>query len=233
MVFYRRGVGFLGDPSAEVRRWKREAKQAEECRASPACQFQRQMNVGLFQHCYGSYKHYLHKAIVDVDFDDIHGGPQIAYGYNVLLRLMFVMPEVRGQGIGKEILYRMKDIADETGCTITAVCVPVEWNWTRSLDDVRGSPGKERTLEEQCKYVADMFDNYESALKYLDLSRKENKEKQRRQRQRFLDCGFKRCLLKDNISKRNRQKLSHWTMAYIPDSCPQVQRDFLETRLRD
>ena len=52
MVFYRRGVGFLGDPSAEVRRWKREAEQAEECRASPACQFQRQMNVGLFQHCY-------------------------------------------------------------------------------------------------------------------------------------------------------------------------------------
>jgi hypothetical protein len=78
-----------------------------------------------------------------------------------------------------------------------------------------------------------MFDNYESALKYLDLSRKENKEKQRRQRQRFLDCGFKRCLLKDNISKRNRQKLSHWTLAYIPPSCPQVQRDFLETRLRD
>ena len=137
----------------------------------------------------------------------VDGGPQIAYGYNVLLRLMFVMPEMRGKGIGKEILYRMTDIANETGCTITAVCVPVEWSWTRSLDDVRGSPGKERTLEEQCKYVADMFDNYGSAMKYLDLSKKENKEKQRRQRQRFLDCGFKRCLLKDNISKKNRQKL--------------------------
>ena len=232
MVFYRPGVGYLGDFRADARRWEREAERARECRESPACQFMREINPGHFQQCYGAYEHFHHQGLVQVDFDDIEGGPKKPYGYNVLLRLMFVLPQYRGRGVGSEMLYYLTKAAEETGCTITAVCVPVEWSFG-SLEDIRGSPPKERTPEEQCKWVAQCFDEFSTSMEYLDLTKKENKDKQRRQRQRFLDAGFKRCLLGKNISKKNRQKLSHWTMIYIPQTCPIEQREFLEPRLRD
>lgn len=232
-MFYRPGVGMLGDFEKTWNRWEREREDNERCRASPACMFTRETSTGHFQHLYGAYQHYHHNAIIETNMDRLKGEPDLFYGYTVLIRLIFVMPEFRGRGVASDIMYRLTRAAEETGCVLTACCSPVEFNWCGDgIDTIRGSPGEERTPEEQCKYVARMFTEFGSSMEYLDLSKKENKDKQRRQRQRFLDNGFRRVLIPDNLSKKNRRKLSHWTVAYVPQNCPQEMRDFIEPKLR-
>ena len=231
MIFYRHGLGFLGDVGATYRRWEYEAQRARDCEASPACMFRRETSTGHFQHCYGGYQHYNQEGIIDLDMDSLEGEPRLSYGYTMLIRMMFVLPECRGRGVAKEMLYHLTRAADKTGCVLTAVCRPVEWSWN-GLDEIRGSPPKERTKLEQCKYVGEMFERFGSSMKYLDEKDKETRNKQRRQRQRFLDSGFQRVLIPESLSNKNRRKLSHWTVAYVPQSCPQVMRDFIEPRLR-
>lgn len=233
MVFYRPGVGYLGEyTDADVRRWEFAAERQERCEKSPACMLHREISKHEFKHCWGSYQHYNHEAIINVEMDSLEGEPQLFYGYTSLIRMMFVLPECRGRGVAKEMLYHLTRAADKTGCVLTAVCRPVEWSWSGGLDEIRGSPPKERTKLEQCKYVGEMFERFGSSMKYLDEKDKETRSKQRRQRQRFLDSGFQRVLIPESLSNKNRRKLSHWTVAYVPQSCPQVMRDFIEPRLR-
>lgn len=222
---------YLRDPQATHRRWTREAEQYREQQASPAYQLSREISTGHFQHCYGVYQHFHNEGIINVEMDKLEGEPRIPYGHTCLIRMVFVLPECRGRGVMKSMLYHLTQAAEKTGCVLTAVCRPVEWSWG-SLDSIRGSPPEERTKEEQCKYVSQMFEDFESAMKYLPEKDKETKDKQRRQRQRFLDSGFRRVLIPDNLSKHNRKKLAHWTVAYVPESCSNEMREFIEPRLR-
>ncbi len=145
------GWGSLFGESWERReaRWRRAAKEAEDCRASPACQYMdKSKQAWNFPHLYGRYQHFEQRASIDFDFHGPEGEQRITYGYSILIRSIFVLPKYRQQGVTLAILERARVIANETGCVLLAVCSPFEygWDYDDSITDI-----------EQLKKCADRF----------------------------------------------------------------------------
>ena len=187
------GWGSLYGESWERReaRWRRAAKEAEDCRASPACQFMdKSKQAWNFPHLYGRYQHFEQQASIDFDFHGPEGEPRITYGYSILIRSVFVLPKHRQKGVTLAILDRCKALANETGCVLLAVCSPFEcgWEYDESLTDI-----------EQLKECADRFGWSSFAMELLELKKRTNKNKQIRMKRRFLDSGFMPVDIRDGM----------------------------------
>jgi GNAT superfamily N-acetyltransferase len=218
------GWGSLYGESWERReaRWRRAAKEAEDCRTSPACQFMNKSKQAWnFPHLYGRYQHFEQQASIDFDFHGPEGEPRITYGYSILIRSVFVLPKHRQKGVTLAILERSKAIADETGCVLLAVCSPFEyvWDYDEALTDI-----------EQLKECADRFGWSSFAMEMLELKKRTNKNKQIRMKRRFLDSGFVPVDIRDGMG--DPKKFGNWAVAYVPSSTPEVYRNVIEERLK-
>ncbi|MDB4331777.1 hypothetical protein OAA27_01775 [bacterium] len=217
------GWGSLYGESWEGReaRWRRAAKEAEDCRASPACQFMNKSKQAWnFPHLYGRYQHFEQRASIDFDFHGPEGEPRITYGYSILIRSVFVLPKHRQKGVTLAILDRCKALANETGCVLLAVCSPFKygWDYDESLSDI-----------EQLEKCADRFGWSYSGMEMLDLKKRTNKNKQIRMKRRFLDSGFVPVDIRDGMG--DPKKFGNWAVAYVPSSTPEVYRNVIAERL--
>ena len=216
------GSLFGESPWDRQRRWDRQQREWQECKASPACQFMsKSKQAWNFPHLYGRYQHFEQRASIDFDFHGPEGESRITYGYSILIRSVFVLPKHRQKGVTLAILERSKAIADETGCVLLAVCSPFEYGWEydESLTDI-----------EQLKECADRFGWSSFAMEMLELKKRTNKNKQIRMKRRFLDSGFVPVDIRDGMG--DPKKFGNWAVAYVPNSTPEVYRNVIDERLK-
>ena len=116
----------------------------------------------------------------------------------------------------------MSRLAEQTGCVIFACCSPFELREGHELDE------RERNTE-KCYTVSKWLSSSDYKFDFTESYNPVDKPRQRRMKQRFLDCGFEAINLRDNLG--NKKRYGYWTFAYIPSSIDREYFDVIKWRL--